>query len=38
LSAGFDSTADTFISVSLNAGTSAAWVISQAQAQLFNQN
>ena len=38
LSAGFDSTADTFISVSLNAGTSAAWTISQAQAQLFNQN
>jgi hypothetical protein len=37
-SAGFDSTADTFICVSLNAGTSAAWTIGQAQAQLFNQN
>ena len=37
-SAGFDSTSDTFISVSLNAGTSAAWSIAQAQAQLFNQN
>ena len=38
LSAGFDSTTPTFISVSLNAGTSAAWTILQAHAQLFNQN
>ena len=37
-SSGFDSTADTFISVSLNAGTSAAWSIAQVHAQLFNQN
>jgi len=36
LSAGFDSTADTFICVSLNAGTSAAWTIGQVHAQLFN--
>lgn len=38
VSAGFDSTTPTFISVSLNAGTSAAWTLSQVHAQLFNQN
>ncbi len=38
VSSGFNSTADTYISVSLNAGTSAAWTVGQVHAQLFNQN